>query len=206
MNLKTPLYSSISFLVLFLALSCPSVKVKAQLNVGFYSKSCPSADQIVKEEVMNGFMSNNGIAPSLVRMHFHDCFVRVSCKPLYCVFYSFFTRQSFKKLIFFSLLSFKDYDGSVLIDYTSSNTAAKDSVVNNPSLRGFNVIDNAKTRVENILAFAARASIEITRALAYDVAAGRRDGRVSLASEALQDIPTPTLNATNLHKTLQTKD
>ncbi|KAL2934764.1 Peroxidase 5 [Bienertia sinuspersici] len=183
MNLKTPLYSSISFLELFWALSCPSVQVEAQLNVGFYSKSCPSAEQIVKEEVMKGFMSNNSIAPGLVRMHFHDCFVR---------------------LIFFSLLSFQGCDGSVLIDSTSSNIAEKDSVVNNPSLQGFNVIDNAKTRLESqcagvvsyadILAFVARDNIETTRRLAYDVPAGRRNGWVSLASEALQDFPTPTLN------------
>lgn len=50
----------------------------AQLKVGFYRKTCPNAEKIVKE-VMSQVMS---VAPSLsgplLRMHFHDCFVRVN--------------------------------------------------------------------------------------------------------------------------------
>lgn len=53
----------------------------AQLKVGFYKDTCPKAEAIV-EEVMHQVMK---VAPSLsgplLRMHFHDCFVRV-CEPL----------------------------------------------------------------------------------------------------------------------------
>jgi peroxidase len=65
--------------VVFLVLVFNSAN--AQLRVGFYKDTCPKAEAIV-EEVMHQVMK---VAPSLsgplLRMHFHDCFVRV-CEPL----------------------------------------------------------------------------------------------------------------------------
>ncbi|KAF8413417.1 hypothetical protein HHK36_001399 [Tetracentron sinense] len=177
--------STVKLLVsLVMMLVCLSSQLEAQLQVGFYRNTCKLAEFIVKEEVRNGFKIDNGVAPGLVRMHFHDCFVR-GC------------------------------DGSVLIDSTSSNTAEKDSPANSPSLRGFEVIDKAKSRLEvlckgvvscaDILAFAARDSVQITGGLGYDVPAGRKDGRVSLASETLTNLPPPTLNVDQLTQNFANK-
>ena len=48
-----------------------------QLQVGFYSKSCPSAESTVASVVRGFSASDSTILPALLRLQFHDCFVRV---------------------------------------------------------------------------------------------------------------------------------
>ncbi|XP_010527636.1 PREDICTED: peroxidase 44-like [Tarenaya hassleriana] len=48
----------------------------AQLKFGFYSRSCPHAESIVANVVAKHFRRDRSIAADLVRMHFHDCFVK----------------------------------------------------------------------------------------------------------------------------------
>ncbi|KAJ8427912.1 hypothetical protein Cgig2_023288 [Carnegiea gigantea] len=144
--------------------------IEAALQVGYYGDKCPFAEKIIREEVTEAFAKDKGIAPGLLRLHFHDCF---GC------------------------------DGSVLIDSTPTNQAEKDGPPNGVTIRGLEVIDCVKARVEaacpgvvscaDILAYAARDAVLLTGGLYWEVPAGRRDGRVSRASETV-DIPAPTFN------------
>ncbi|CAN0838659.1 Peroxidase 25 [Linum grandiflorum] len=139
--------------------------VEAQLKNGFYSSSCSKAESIVKTTVESAFQKDPSLAPGLLRLHFHDCFVQ-GC------------------------------DGSVLI----SGANAERSALPNIGLKGFQVIDDAKTQLEascpgvvscaDILALAARDSVVLSGGPTWTVQTGRRDGRVSSASQAA-NLPSP---------------
>ncbi|KAG5102165.1 hypothetical protein JHK84_047134 [Glycine max] len=51
--------------------------VQAQLKTGFYSTPCPNAEAIVGSTVVSHFSQDLTIAPGLLRLHFHDCFVQI---------------------------------------------------------------------------------------------------------------------------------
>jgi len=53
------------------------------LTTSFYDKSCPKIYSIVKAEIQKAVKAEKRMAASLVRLHFHDCFVNVSdCRQL----------------------------------------------------------------------------------------------------------------------------
>ncbi|KAL1177542.1 hypothetical protein V6Z11_A03G037900 [Gossypium hirsutum] len=85
-------------------------------------------------------------------------------------------------------------DGSVLLDDTSSFTEEQTATPNNGSLRGFEVVDEIKAKVEkvcpgvvscaDILAIAARDSVVILGGPDWDVKLGRRDSKTASFSDA----------------------
>lgn len=48
-----------------------------ELRKNFYRTSCPRAEQIVRNITWTHAASNAALPAKLLRMHFHDCFVRV---------------------------------------------------------------------------------------------------------------------------------
>ena len=130
------------------------------LKTGFYSSSCPKAEAIVRSTVESHFNKDPTIAAGVLRLHFHDCFVQVLHLLLPCL------------LILIDhgpLVNWSEQgcDGSVLITGASSERNA----LPNLGLRGFDVIDDAKTQLEascpgvvscaDILALAARDAVDL---------------------------------------------
>ena len=61
----------LAFFMLFLA-------ARSQLTTDFYKASCPNLISIMGRGVQNAIKIEMRMAASLLRLHFHDCFVNVS--------------------------------------------------------------------------------------------------------------------------------
>uniref|UniRef100_M8CDS8 Peroxidase n=1 Tax=Aegilops tauschii TaxID=37682 RepID=M8CDS8_AEGTA len=150
-----------------LVLAAASSAAVAQLEIGFYSKTCPDAEKIVGEEMAKIIAAAPSLAGPLLRLHFHDCFVR-GC------------------------------DASVLLESTDGNVAEKDAKPNK-SLRGFGSVERVKAKLEaacpgivscaDVLTLMSRDAVVMAKGPFWPVALGRRDGRMSSATEASNELP-----------------
>ena len=70
------------FGIMFFCLSVFMGSTGAQLQMGFYSSSCPNAERIVQDYVNRHIHNAPSLAAAIIRMHFHDCFVRVCVSNL----------------------------------------------------------------------------------------------------------------------------
>ncbi|KAM6551548.1 hypothetical protein CsatB_001356 [Cannabis sativa] len=139
----------------------------AQLSPTFYDQTCPNLTAIVGGVIEDALLTDPRIAASLIRLHFHDCFV-IGC------------------------------DASILLDNTATIVSEKEAAPNNNSVRGYDVVDNIKTAVENvcpgvvscadILTIAAEQSVVLSGGPSWSVPLGRRDSLIAnrtLANEVL---------------------
>ena len=172
-----------AWLKLSVALTCALLLSSSAchgLQVGYYKKTCPRVEAIVRDEVKRFVYKNAGIGAGLIRMFFHDCFVQ-GCDG-----------------------------SVLLDPTPANPQPEKLSPPNFPSLRGFEVIDTAKDAVEkacpgvvscaDIVAFAGRdAAYFLSRmTMKINMPAGRLDGRVSNSTEALDNLPPPVFNLDQL--------
>ncbi|ONK80262.1 uncharacterized protein A4U43_C01F15700 [Asparagus officinalis] len=99
-------------------------------------------------------------------------------------------------------------DASILLDDTSKFTGEKNAGPNQNSVRGFEVIDAIKSKVEakckatvscaDILALAARDAVVLLGGSSWKVQLGRRDSRTASQSAANSNLPPPSASLSTL--------
>ncbi|PON94586.1 Peroxidase [Trema orientale] len=167
------------FLILISLCIAPSPSC-GDLSFGFYSASCPTAEFMVRNVVRTASSRDPTIPGKLLRLLFHDCFVE-GC------------------------------DASVLLQ--GNGTERSDPA--NTSLDGFSVVDSAKRVLElfcpgtvscaDILALAARDAVEFAGGPVVQIPTGRRDGKVSSASNVRPNIIDTSFTMDEMTKLFSSK-
>lgn len=165
-----------SFKVLIICLIAIIGSTHAQLQPGFYAKSCPKAEQIVLKYVHDHIPNAPSLAAALIRLHFHDCFVK-GCDAS-VLLNSTQTNQAEKDAI--PNLTLRGYE---FID-TIKSLVEKECP---------GVVSCA-----DILTLTARDSIHAIGGPYWKVPTGRRDGIISKAADTFTSLPAPFHNLTVL--------
>ncbi|XP_061363103.1 peroxidase 39-like [Gastrolobium bilobum] len=163
------------FRALILCLLALIASNHAQLQLGFYAKSCPKAEQIILNFVHEHIHNAPSLAAAIIRMQFHDCFVR-GCDG--SVLLNSTTNQAEKNAP--PNLTVRGFD---FIDRVKSLVEAECPGV---------------VSCADIIALVSRDSIVATGGPFWKVPTGRRDGVISNLVEARSSIPAPFHNFTTV--------
>ncbi|KNA18139.1 hypothetical protein SOVF_073620 [Spinacia oleracea] len=144
-----------------------TVDVKCQLTANFYATTCPNLFQVVRKQVQIAAMNEMRMAASLLRLHFHDCFVN-GCDGSVLL-----DGSDSEKFAFPNQNSLRGFD---VVD--TIKTAVESTCTG--------VVSCA-----DILAIAARDSVVLSGGPSYRVLLGRRDGMVANQTGANTNLPSP---------------
>ncbi|XP_072975820.1 peroxidase RIP1-like [Typha angustifolia] len=144
----------------------------SQLTPDFYDDVCPQALATIQLMVEAAIVQEPRMGASLVRLHFHDCFVN-GCDG--SILLDDTPTMTGEKMAGPNNNSVRGFD---VIDHikTAVNVACLGNVVS----------------CADILAVAARDSIVALGGTSYDVLLGRRDATTASMADANSDIPRPT--------------
>ncbi|KAJ4830257.1 hypothetical protein Tsubulata_029716 [Turnera subulata] len=149
------------------------------LSYDFYQDSCPGAEDMIRSKMKKFFSNQKGVPANLLRLFFHDCFIR-GCDASV-------------------LLNSTD---------ANNNRSVEKQAPPNLTLKGFDVVESIKEDLEeacpgvvscaDVLALATRDGILLTGGPFYPVFTGRKDSHESHFQEALSDIPSPNHNISQI--------
>ncbi|TVU27573.1 hypothetical protein EJB05_19064, partial [Eragrostis curvula] len=162
--------------------------VAEALSLDYYDDKCPGAEAAVTAAVRQAMATDRTVPAGLLRMHFHDCFVR-GCDG--------------------SVLL--DSTGNVTAEKDGPpNVSLHAFFVIDNAKQAVEALCPGVVSCADILAFAARDAVALSGGPSWVVPVGRRDGRVSLVSDTAT-LPGPRANFEQLKQAfhdrgLSTKD
>ncbi|KAH6837446.1 Peroxidase superfamily protein [Perilla frutescens var. hirtella] len=145
----------------------------AQLSTDFYSTSCPNLFNTVKSVVHSAIQKEARMGASLLRLHFHDCFVN-GCDG---------------SILLDDTSSFRGEKGAVPNRNSVRGFDVVDNIKSAVEKECPGVVSCA-----DILAVTARESVTILGGPSWNVKLGRRDAKTASLSAANNGIPPPTSN------------
>ncbi|RCV13760.1 hypothetical protein SEVIR_2G382500v4 [Setaria viridis] len=166
-----------SKLSLFVALATVVAAARAQLSPTFYASSCPAALVTIKTAVRAAVLLDRRTAGSLLRLHFHDCFVQGCDASVLLDDTGNFTGEKGAGPNAGSLRGFGVIDTiKALLEALCPRTVS----------------------CADILAVAARDSVVALGGPSWTVPLGRRDSTTASLSTANTDLPSPASSLSTL--------
>ncbi|KAF8387944.1 hypothetical protein HHK36_026609 [Tetracentron sinense] len=179
------------------------------LEKNFYKKSCPQAEMLVRNITWSKTKNNPALGAKLLRVHYHDCFVRGCDASL--LLDTVGAEQSEKDAR--PNLSLSGFD---VIDEIKTRielecpgvVSCADIVALAAPLFLFSFLFGSsyvwiiliwKSQHEDVLI------LQFKKPIFWDVLTGRRDGKVSRASEVAGNLPSPFSNFTTLRQLFAAK-
>nr|CAB3448932.1 unnamed protein product [Digitaria exilis] len=163
--------------------SISATGVRGQLKMGFYDQSCPGVERLIGSFVRQHVGRVPTVAAALLRLHFHDCFVR-GCDA--------------------SVLLNSTATGVAEKDAPPNLTLRGFDFVE----RVKTLVEEACPGVvscADVLALAARDAVTAIGGPSWRAPTGRRDGTVSNMQEALDELPKPSMSFKQLKDLFATK-